>query len=221
MRGIERAPFPGVFKKLGDGPTYDSVVGRVMHFDGTPTDFVVKWNRNHHFASTSEAKQAGIFNLKTISLMGAALGTEHIVGPQPIVGEKRDNGVVKPKVYMIQRYVDGWDGRTLPDSVRESSLVVSQWEKLYQRLASLYVTAKRINSAFPVGSLHIFPITLTLGPTRRAALRGEKIARLPRSHNVLVDKTTHRILLFDFGPYIPWKEEMAESYQQIFEACRL
>ena len=56
--------------------------------------------------------------------MRAALGPEHIVMSQPVVGEKADHGLAKPKVYMIQPFIDGWSGKTLPDSVRKDKVFV-------------------------------------------------------------------------------------------------
>lgn len=214
------APFRGRYTRRGFHPgvtTSDSVVVRIYDpFAGSEQKKpVLKWNRRL-FASSEETLQAAIFVNKSLALYKLVLGEEFIVPTHVVMGAKQDGRKYKYKVYLIQPYVDGWNGKTLPPETRKNSYLVDQWRTLYHRLSWLYNTAQSVNEYLTSDSLHAFPITLTVGDSRERAKDYRDCADiLPATPNVLIDRHTLQLSLCDFGRYTPWQDEMEETYTQI------
>lgn len=212
MRGIELAPFKGRREKIGPKLTTDSVVGRIL--EAGP---VIKWSRRN-FADPQEAQAAAKFIRKSVDLYREALGEEYVVPTAVCTGQKKDGSKTKFKVYTQQPFVDGWRGDLLPEEVKIDPILETQWESLYDRLSRLYRAAREVNGKISGSEEQaVFPINLTLGDSRRAALLGQIICELPATPNLIVEGNTLRIKIFDWGPYTPWQESMAEPYDRIRE----
>ena len=166
MKAIEMAPFAGYYQGFGLN-SCDSVVGHLKNKE-LGKDYVIKWNRRY-FPTKEEAFGVCKFIKKSLALYEVFLGSEFLVPTWPVVGQKKDS-IVKYKAYIIQPYIDGWTAKNLPSKFREK--VEDQWNILNSRLFNLY------NAGFYVGK-HLkdpasnFPITLTVGSSRRQALIGE------------------------------------------------
>ncbi|MBI3109774.1 hypothetical protein HYZ06_01910 [Candidatus Daviesbacteria bacterium] len=216
-------PFSGKWQKLeGVGTTFDSVVTRLFgRCRGERDSLALKWNRKP-IGSAEEVTRTAMFLRRSVHLYRATLGEEFIVGTQTVVGAKRDGHKLKYKVYIVQPYVDGWNGKTLPETLRSNEYLVEQWRVLYARLFHLYNVARAVNLRVPPdGSFLPFPITLTVGASRQRALGGQQCEELiPRTPNLLIARRDMRISLCDFGAYTTWQEGMKPTYRQILESTQ-
>lgn len=216
----ERAliPFDRRWSRAGD-PSGESVV--VLLYDqhkgrDQQNKPILKWNRRF-LESADEAIRVATFSKRSLSLYRVALGEEFIIPTSIVVGAKRDGIKDKFKVYLIQPYIDGWDGKTLPEELRNNPYLIDQWRTLYERLSSLYTSARMVNRGL-AGSPYAFPITLTVGDSRVRVIEGGTCdALIPATPNILIDKQTLRLKLEDFGRYTVWQDEMQESYDKIME----
>lgn len=223
MKGIEFAPFRGDITRLGDSHSADSAV-MLLHNKvppkGVDLNVVLKWNRSI-IGDEAEACSIIKFTQLSLALYRAALGAELIIPTQFIVGAKKDNSQVKIKVYEVQPYISGWDGRSLPEDLRHDERLVDQWRRLYSRLSLLYIVADNVNRQRKHEGKDRFPINITVGNSRRAALSGMDDSMItvtfPRTPNILIDRESYGLHLCDFGPYTPWRESMKTAYQTIFD----
>ena len=210
MKGIELAPFRGKFERIGPNITADSVVGKIER-----SSQVVKWSREN-FATPEEAECAAQQIQRSVNLYKKALGENFVVPTQVCVGQKQDNGRVKNKVYIQQPHIDGWEGDDLPNEIRKNPFVQSQWKILYERLSKLYQSAGEAQrTVIDPDRQNAFPVNTTLGITRIAALEKQLTCSFPQNPNLLVERDTLQIKLFDWGPYSQWTDSMESSYGQI------
>jgi len=207
MKGIELAPFKGEFVRIGNANSADSVVGVVKE-----TGCVVKWSRKN-FPTPQEAFRAARLIKKSVELYELALGEEHVVPTQVCVGQKKDNGKIKNKVYLCQPFVEGLEGDRLPIEKRSDTDVQSQWSHLYGKLSQLF----RLDKEIRIGKDDnpSFPVNITLGGARRSALDRQDVCDLPSTPNFIVEDDTKIIKLFDWGSYSQWSDEMQLSYDKI------
>lgn len=214
MNGLEFAPFSSKYTGLGL-KSCDSVVG-ILENEETKRPYVVKWNRRH-FTTPEETFAVCQFVKKSVALYTATLGEEFIVPTSCVVGEKLDNGVQRYKVYTIQPFIDGWTAKTLPDDLSEK--VADQWNILNSRLFRLYNTAYHINK-HSVNPAAVFPVTLTVGSSRRAALIGKPGGEMPKTPNLLISRNDFRLCICDFGEYISWQKDMQSTFDTIMERAQ-
>lgn len=203
--------------RLGPTRTTDSVVMLLQNRDAK--DYVVKWNRSN-IISPTEAAKIVMFSRKSLDLYKAILGEEYIIPTEFVIGEKQDGNKTKIKVYEVQPYISGWDGRSLPEDLRQDEHVVDDWRRLYARASLLYIIGNRVNRETKRQSGTEFPINLTLGISRTVALSGNSdliLNNVPRTPNLLIDRLALQLHLCDFGAYTPWDERMQEAYQEIHE----
>lgn len=219
---IEFAPSPFVegWKKLvtqeTDSTSCDSVVGTIDAESGRK--FVLKWNRGR-VATPEETRGMAVFLRRSLDLYREALGPEYIVPTSMILGAKKD-GVVRHKVFIIQPFIDSWHGQNLPWEIHYSDEVIVKWEELYKRLSMLYNIAYKVNRSYPPNSGSTFPVTLTVGETRRRALAGDWMPFLPPTPNILIERDTKSLLLCDFGKYTQWQDSMQGAYYQILDKVK-
>jgi len=210
MTRIEGAPFKGDWKKIGrQRHSSDSCVGRVG-------PGVVKWARTR-LQTRQELLMMCKFRKRSDELYRQALG-EFVVPSLFVAGEKLQGRGREYKPYIIQPFLNCWTGKTVPENVKTSRKVCDQWAVLYSRLYGLYQTADEVNRGLE--QKEKFPVTLTLGSTRRITRRltkGESMVDLPRTDNLLIEKMEKRLYVCDFGPYLEWEDEMAQAYNQILK----
>lgn len=222
MKGIERAPFSGEVTRLGAVNSADSIV-MLLHSKTTGRDYVLKWNRSY-ISSLEEAAEIVVFSRKSLDLYRAVLGEKYIVPTEFVIGEKQDQHKLKVKVYEVQPYISGWDGRSLPEDLRRDERLVDSWRKLYSRVSLLYIIGNNVNRQLRKQGGVEFPINLTLGTSRKAALFGSSellLHDIPQTPNLLIDRVALRLHLCDFGPYTPWNKEMQAAYQEIYDRSLL
>lgn len=210
MKGVEFAPFYGDYRGFGT-VTFDSIVGKLTN-TRSGKDFVVKWNRRY-ISSEQEAFEICKFVKKSYELYTQALGKEFVTETTVILGEKKDSGLMKFKSYIAQPFVDSWTGRTLPEELRNITRVIDQWTTLNERLFHLYNTAYKVNRQHEPQMA--FPITLTLGESRRRALNGMPGGPVPKTPNLLIRKSDLQLQICDLGEYIAWKPQMEHAYNEI------
>lgn len=217
MKQIERAPFTGKSERIGTPNSCDSVVMRLEGSPHYPQGTIVKWNKRE-ISSPDEARQIIMHLRKSIALYESALGQEHIVPTELVIGEKKDNDHRKIKVYTVQPYISGWNGRTLPEDLRTNDRIVTQWRSLYSRLAMMFVVGRSVNERFEQEGKTPFPIEMTVGTSRKFAITGrssEAITSLPATQNILINREGFGLVLCDFGAYTPWQDAMQPAYDEI------
>lgn len=217
MKNLERAPFSGKATRIGYKNSMDSVV---MLMQNNSREDVVKWNKSF-ISSPEDAFSIVKFAKKSIELYRAVLGEEHVVPTEFVIGEKVDSKKSKIKVYEVQPYINGWDGRTLPKDLRTNNILLDKWNILYSRLSILYKVSSVVNR----GSSIPFNVNLTLGACRKISvssslpddsiLETDVAKSIPNTPNLLVDRNNLDLLLCDFGAYTVWDERMEEAYQEI------
>lgn len=214
MRGIELAPFSGRPTRIGSTKSVDSVV-MLLPGHSEIRDNVVKWNKSV-IASEGDVFRVAKFSQKAIAFYEAVLGKDYVVPTQVVIGQKKDKDKAKFKVYLVQPYVDGWNGVELPEDLREERSLLGQWRTLYLRLSAMYVVAREVNRRLPPDSR--FPVNMTLGFSRAQAYSGitaSSIRLFPNTPNILVSRAYHRISICDFGEYTPWRDSMGGAYELI------
>lgn len=208
---IEGSPFAGYWDKIGlQRASSDCVVGTLTNESVLDNPLVVKWSRRNF--SAQEAHDSSLFIERSFALCKDALGPEFILSTSALMGPKKDGRHIKTKVYLVQPFIKGWTGQTLPDQLRHSSIIKEQWRVLYQRLARLYQTAAAVNRQ--AGAEGTFPITLTVGCSRKTALDQGNIDNLPFTPNILISSDLE-LKLCDFGRFTCWSNSMEPAYKQI------
>lgn len=221
MKNLERVPFCAkVIGRLGLKNSADSVVMLVnngTHKAPAPRDSVIKWNRSE-IGSVAEAEMVVRYVRNSIALYQAVLGAEYIVPTGILIGEKVDSGKRRIKVYEVQPYVSGWDGKTLPEDLRHDVALVEKWRRLSSRISLLYLIAYNVNKESRAIGREEFPLNLTLGASRTIALMNNpnvSITEVPRTPNLLVDRESLDLHLCDFGAYTVWNSGMQAAYNEI------
>jgi len=226
MGNIERAPFSANWEKLPclinkNIKTADSVVGKITTPEGL--EWVIKWARRRIY-QPEEGWAICQYLARSYKLYQKALGEEFIVSSQFILGEKMNGRGLEYKPYIVQPFIISWTAKDAPQKIKQNQEIVRQWRTLYCRLSRLYITARKINNKF-TNPQNRFPITITVGPTRKLAFnQGNFILpqKLPPTPNILITKeAAPRILLPDFGRYLSWQEEMKDAYSQILKSSSL
>lgn len=219
MKNVEGGPFQQNSYFNGFGVrSADSVVGEIM-INKENSGFVLKWNRRH-IASEQEAFAVCKFLTKTVDLYQIALGKEFLLPTFIVAGEKKDSGITRYKIYLIQKYVDSWTAKNAPAEVLNNSEVQAQWNVLNSRLFTLYNAADFVNRR-SLRSDNVFPITLTVGSTRaESRILGRPGSSMPKTPNLLIDKNSSCLYLCDFGEYIAWSDNMEENYQEILNQVK-
>lgn len=218
MAQIEGSPFTGKFKGF-NGRSSDSVAGMITMRRTQDSslvrkgEFVVKWNRRE-ISSPDEAKGIAEFKRRSILLYQDALGKEFIVPTELVIGSKKDQQILKQKLYQIQPFIDAWTGRDVPETIKNDPHVLSQWQLLSQNLYGLYQAAHVVNQHHQADQEQ-FPITMTVGDSRNLSYVATESRTLPKTDNLFIRKNDLQLFLFDFGPYVVWQKEMEAAYQEI------
>ncbi len=211
MSNIECGPFNGIWDKIGSQhASADSCVG-VLRGTGR----VVKWSRERP-SDRDDLWAICQFLKRSNILYRAALGDEYIVPSVFVASQKKNGRGLEYKPYIIQPHIDCWTGKSLPNEYRSSRVISDSWAVLYSRLYYLYQTAEKVNHRYEEANR--FPITITVGSTRQIVKEdpgSENVISLPRTDNILIEKSSKRLLLCDFGEYRRWDDSMEVAYQRI------